>query len=103
MGISVIQTGPPETVVELTGAINQESVPDIRKRLLKIVHGHRGARIKLDFSDVSEIDISGVAMLVEMVRLLSRTGVGLQLINPNEDIRRMIRLTRLDDAFDIAR
>lgn len=101
MGIRVIQNGPPETVVELAGSINRDSVPEIRKKLLKIIHSDRSPRMQLDFTNVSDIDISGVAMLVEMMRLLSRAGVALELRNLSEEIKRMIRLTRLDVAFNI--
>ena len=56
--------------------------------------------IVLDMSQVEFVDSSGLGVLVSMVKQLS--GVGeIKLANPGKAVLEMLRLTRMDNVFDI--
>lgn len=88
-----------ETVVELEGVFDREAAPAMRKTLLKIARKSEVKGLVIDLSRVSAVDTSGIAVLVEIVRLLSQKDRTMRLIGLVDSVRRMIRLTRLDQIF----
>ena len=94
---------PDGLLIELTAdQLNRESVPEIRRDLFKTVRKKRVHKVVLDLSRVSRMDTAGVALLVELLDLLDRRNVKLELSGVNEGNRRMIRLARLDQVFTIS-
>lgn len=90
-----------ELLVKLDGALDWGTVPEIRKKLLKVSR-RKGIKILVaDFSRVSDMDTAGVAMLLEVMRALSRKDGQLQLAGLSENIQQIIRLARLDQVFQI--
>jgi anti-anti-sigma factor len=74
----------------------------------KIVRGHEttllcvaveqyGRNIILDLSEVDAIDSAGVGALIS----LQAAGIYLQLMDPSEAIREVLRVTELDSVFEI--
>ena len=57
---------------------------------------HRGVVI-LDLAEVDVIDGGGLGLLVS----LRARGISLKLLNPSKHVRDVLRLTRLDRAFEI--
>ncbi|HLJ88381.1 MAG TPA: STAS domain-containing protein [Candidatus Angelobacter sp.] len=53
--------------------------------------------IVLDFCEVEAIDAAGIGALV----VLQAAGIYLKLINPNEQIRGVLKLTKLDTIIEI--
>ncbi len=64
-------------------------------RLLCVAIGSSEAII--DLTAVESIDAAGVGMLVS----LQAAGIYLTLLNPNEAVGRVLRLTGLDSVFDV--
>ena len=56
----------------------------------------------IDLSQVSNLDTAGIALMVEVLRVLSSNGGTLRLTGLNRNAVKMIRLSRLDSAFDMA-
>ena len=98
------QTERPEKdkiSVKLEGSLNRLSVPQIRKGLLKAA-GQKGIKsMEIDLSRVSNMDTAGIALMVEVLRVLADNGGKLRLNGLNENAVKMIRLSRLDSVFDI--
>jgi anti-anti-sigma factor len=87
--------------IELEGPVDLMAVPRLRKRLLATVRKNEVNEIHIDFSRVTLLDTSGVAMLVEIWRSLAgRNGV-VRLTGLGENARRLIHLARLDQIFAI--
>lgn len=56
-----------------------------------------GRSVILDLSRVDAIDASGIGVLVS----LQAAGIYLKLMNPTEQVREILRLTKLDSIFEI--
>lgn len=85
--------------IELGGRVDFNMVPDLRKRLMKVVKNRAHHTVELDFSHVTHVDTSGIAMLVELSRLATSNAGELRLKGLSEQARKMIRLARLDQIF----
>jgi anti-anti-sigma factor len=86
--------------VKLGGALDRETVPDIRKHVLKVTRKKDTGDITVDLSEVSAIDTAGLALLVEVFVDLCGRGRSLRLEGANERVERMIRLADLDRLFE---
>lgn len=85
----------------LDGSLDFNTVPDLRKGLLKALRKISAPAVELDFSRVSKVDTSGIAMLVELNRIAVSKGGKVSLTGMNNQVRRMMRLARLDQIFPL--
>lgn len=87
-------------VVKLRGVLDRETVPGVRKALFRLLKAGQIRDLRIDLAEIKKIDTSGVAMLVEVLRVISaRRGI-VRLTNPSETANRMIQLARLNGIFD---
>jgi anti-sigma B factor antagonist len=87
------------TVVAFEGDVDLDSSPAARKVLLECVKLRRS--IVVDMSEVSYIDSSGVASLVESLQAARKAGLGFALVTVSESAMRVLQLARLDQVFPI--
>jgi len=87
--------------IQLEGPVDMETVPGIRKTLLGPTRKTEIREIHIDFSRVTVLDTSGIAMLVEVWKGLARGGRVLRLTGLSEKARMLIQLARLDRVFEI--
>ena len=85
--------------VSLAGEIDLDRAPDIRRLLLDCVK--RQLDVLVDLSEVSYIDSSGIASLVEALQWAKRRGTDLCLIAVSPEALRVFELARLDKVFAI--
>ena len=86
-------------VISLEGDVDLSSSPEARAVLLKGVE--QGHSVLVDMSEVSYIDSSGVASLVEAFQNARRKGTGFALVAVSESAMRVLNLARLDKVFTI--
>ncbi len=86
-------------VVSLAGEIDLDRAPDIRRLLLDCVK--RQLDVLVDLSEVSYIDSSGIASLVEALQWAKQRGTDLCLIAVSPEALRVFELARLDKVFAI--
>ena len=86
-------------VVSLTGEIDLDRAPDVRRLLLDCVK--RKLDVLVDLSEVSYIDSSGIASLVEALQWAKQRGTDLCLIAVSQEALRVFELARLDKVFAI--
>ncbi len=86
-------------VIRLAGNVDLEHAPEIRQRLLDAVAG-RGD-IFVDLSEVTYIDSSGIACLVEALQAARNHGANLGLVAVSRQAMRVLELARLDMVFSI--
>jgi anti-sigma B factor antagonist len=86
-------------VVRLAGEIDLDRAPDIRRLLLDCVK--RQLDVLVDLSEVSYIDSSGIASLVEALQWARQRGTDLCLIAVSPEALRVFELARLDKVFAI--
>jgi anti-sigma B factor antagonist len=87
--------------VQLEGPVDMMTVPTIRQTLLGFARRKKIKELHVDFSRVTLLDTSGVAMLVEVWKGLAREGGVLRLTGLSEQARRLMQLARLDHVFEI--
>lgn len=87
------------TIVDVTGDIDMETSPSLRKTLLDSLKNT--SRLFLNLHDVRYVDSSGIASLVEVLKEARRTEKRLVLVGLNEAVREVLQLTRLTKIFEI--
>ncbi|WP_135075672.1 STAS domain-containing protein [Terasakiella sp. SH-1] len=86
-------------IFELEGDVDLETSPQLREALLTEVNA--GKSIVVSMADVSYIDSSGIACLVEAYQTGRRTSAGFALANISDKAIRVFQLARLDKIFTI--
>ena len=87
--------------IQLEGPVDLRTVPAIRRVLLSPAKKREINEICVDFSRVTALDTSGVAMLVEIWRGLAQRNGVLRLSGLTENAKRLIQLARLDQLFEM--
>ncbi len=86
------------TVIHLAGCIDHRTVPDARRQILAKLLGDD---LDIDLGDVTQIDTSGLATLVEALQAARRGGRKVHLVHVKDPVRAMLRLAHLEDVFSI--
>ena len=81
------------------GRITTENSGDMRRALNQALRA-KPATVSVDLSDVSYIDTSGLATLVEAARIARGQGTRLLLGGMKEQPRYLFEITHLDRFFD---
>ncbi|MEO5373386.1 MAG: STAS domain-containing protein [Alphaproteobacteria bacterium] len=87
------------TVVSLSGEIDLQTSPDVRRFLLKSLS--QGKSLVVDMSAVGYIDSSGIASLVEAYQTARKMGLRFALAQVGPSAMRVFQLARLDRVFTI--
>ncbi len=88
-----------QDVVRLAGSVDLEHSPNIRRRLLDAVA--KRVDVFVDLSEVSYIDSSGIACLVEALQAARNHNANLGLVAVSRQAMRVLELARLDMVFSI--
>lgn len=86
-------------IISPHGEIDLHHSPKLREQVLKDLN--RGQSVLVDMSDVSYIDSSGIATLVEGLQHAKGRKLGFGLVGIGEGVMQVIKLTRLDQVFPI--
>jgi anti-anti-sigma factor len=86
------------TVLRLAGELDLLSVPRLRMRFADVVRRSEGD-VVLDMGDVTFIDSTGLAAMLNALRRLTRARRRLVVACADGPVLRMLRLTRLDGTF----
>ncbi|MDH5488646.1 MAG: STAS domain-containing protein [Rhodospirillaceae bacterium] len=98
MEISVSETAGVN-VVALSGEIDLQTSPKLRGELLGLIANKKP--LVVEMSDVSYIDSSGVASLVEAFQTARSKNLGFSLAAIGDAPLRVLKLARLDGVFVI--
>ncbi len=88
-------------IVGLSGEVDMSTSPDARKAFLDLTVEKKTRRIIVDLSQVTYIDSSGLATLIECLQKTRSYGGQLRLFGLNDNIKDVFSLARLDTIFDI--
>lgn len=101
MGLTVDKEKTPNgLVIRVQGEVDLYSSPELRKVILKSIPS-AGGDLAIDLSEVSYIDSSGVATLVEGLRSARKNGSGFVLVMPSPAVMQVLELARLDSVFEV--
>jgi anti-sigma B factor antagonist len=87
------------TVVSPTGEIDLHCSGDLRIEITRLLD--RQENVLLDMGGVSYIDSSGIAAMVQSLSHARGLGRDFAVARPGEAVMRILRLTRLDNIFEL--
>ena len=88
-----------ESRISVTGRLVIESSPRVRASLMSAIRTVSSAVLVIDLSALSYLDTSGVATLLEAVRVASAQRVRLRVIGLTGEPRMLAQITELDVIF----
>ncbi len=100
MHISTRQSGNA-TIVDVSGDIDLYNSPEIRQALLGALKEKRASRVIVNLTAVKYIDSSGVASLVEGLKISRDLGSRFILCGLSEAASEVLELSRLIKVFEV--
>ena len=100
MQISTRQSGDA-TIVDVVGDIDLYNSPDVRKVLLEALKEKRSPRVIINLKGVKYIDSSGVASLVEALKVSRNLNSRFILYGLSPAAREVLELSRLIKVFEV--
>ena len=91
-----------EAVINLSGRLDLNTSPNLRKTALKLYLKGQCKNLTIDFANVSYIDTSGLATLVEILVTAKERCAQLTLSGLNENVRYLLDVNGLTRFFRIA-
>jgi anti-sigma B factor antagonist len=100
-GLTVLVRHEPDYVlVTVAGEVDFASAAGLRERLFTLASA--GRPLVADLDRVSFIDAAGLGVLAAAARQAAANGASLRVVCARRQIRRLFRLTRLDQAVPVA-
>jgi len=90
-------------LVYLSGRVDIESSPAFRKRLLALIEGRRAKRVSVDLFAITQIDSSGIATLIEALKIAHAYQTELTLQGLHDDLLRLFEFTGILSLFNGSR
>jgi anti-sigma B factor antagonist len=88
------------SIVAVDGEIHVSTAPEFSGALAATVESGR-VRLVLDLSGVLFIDSTGLSVLLNVLRRVTRAGGGMAVVCTNPTVLRLFEITQLDTTFDI--
>ncbi len=99
MEVEVLKKGSV-AILQISGDVDLYSSPRVREQIVNLID-KKNPNLLVNLADVTYMDSSGVATLVEALQLTNKKGGKLKLYNLGHAIRDVFELSRLDKVFDI--
>ncbi len=87
-------------LVSLGGRLTIDSSPELRNQLLAVLYGETLKSLVIDLSDVPYVDLSGVATLLETLRIARSRKTGLKLRGLHDRPSYLLEVTGLLSLFE---
>jgi anti-sigma B factor antagonist len=88
------------TVIAVEGEIHVSTAPEFSGVLSAAIESRRTLLV-LDLTGVMFIDSTGLSVLLNALRRVTRAGGAMALVCSNPTVLRLFEVTRLDSTFDI--
>lgn len=99
--IPAARTEGGAVVVSVRGEIDLQSSPELRTELLDLLAKHSPNRVVLNLTQVPYMDSSAIAVLVEMLQKVRKTGGKVYLSNLQPRVKGLLEIARLGTIFGI--
>ena len=87
-------------VASLYGRIDIDSSPAVRDQLIALLHAPHPSAVSIDLSGVTHIDSSGVATLIEALRIARNCDTELRLQGLHDRLHRLFEATGILSLFN---
>lgn len=91
---------PEPHILALEGDIDLHESPNVREALRALIEP-KPPRVYIDLSEVSYIDSSGIAVLIDALQRIQSYGGKLALFGIRANVRTVFEIARLDSVFRI--
>jgi len=102
LGINIVES-KDDALVYLSGRVDIESSPAFRKRLLALIEGRHAKRVSVDLFAITQIDSSGIATLIEALKIAHAYQTELTLQGLHDDLLRLFEFTGILSLFNGSR
>jgi anti-sigma B factor antagonist len=87
-------------LASLMGRIDIDSSPAVRDQLIALLHAPHPRTVSIDLSSVTHIDSSGVATLIEMLKIARNCKTELRLQGLHDRLQRLFEATGIISLFN---
>ncbi len=98
-GIDIVET-KDGALASLTGRIDMESSPALREQLIGLLHAPHSKTVSIDLSGVTHLDSSGVATLIEALKIARNCKTELRLQGLHDRLRHLFEATGILSLFN---
>ena len=102
LGINIVEN-KDGALVYLSGRVDIDSSPAFRNRLLALIEGRRAKRVSVDLFAITQIDSSGIATLIEALKIAHAYQTELTLQGLHDDLLRLFEFTGILSLFNGSR
>ncbi len=88
-------------IVSVRGEIDLQNSPELRTELLDMLVKHAPHRLVLNLAQVPYMDSSAIAVLVELLQKVRKTGGRIFLTNLQPRVKGLLEIARLGSIFGI--
>jgi anti-sigma B factor antagonist len=88
------------SILKITGDVDLYSSPQVRKEVVSLI-SKTNKNLLVDLAEVTYMDSSGVATLVEALQLTKKLGGKLRIFSLGNTVKDVFELSRLDKVFEI--
>ena len=89
-------------VASVKGEIDLHNSPQVRTQLLKFLEEQKPKKLVLNLAGVPYMDSSAIAVLVEALQKMRKTGGKIHLTNLQPRVKGLLEIARLDSIFVIS-
>src|SRR6188472_2412044 len=90
-------------VASLRGDIDLHNSPQVRTALLKFLDDNKPRKLVLNLGEVPYMDSSAIAVLVEALQKMRKTGGKVFLTNLQPRVKGLLEIARLDTIFVVVK
>ncbi|MBD3308732.1 anti-sigma factor antagonist [candidate division KSB3 bacterium] len=88
-------------IIEISGEVDLYSSPLVREKVLQTIQRQRPPLLLIELSQVTYMDSSGIATLVEGLQLSKDTQTRFLLVGLSQAVLEVFQLVRLERVFEI--
>src|SRR5439155_18021725 len=99
--VSSMRRAGDAAVAVLRGEIDLHNSPQVRNALLKFLDDNKPAKLVLNLGEVPYMDSSAIAVLVETLQKMRKTGGKVYLTNLQPRVKGLLEIARLDSIFGV--
>ena len=99
--VSSMRRAGDAAVAVLRGEIDLHNSPQVRNALLKFLDDTKPAKLVLNLGEVPYMDSSAIAVLVETLQKMRKTGGKVYLTNLQPRVKGLLEIARLDSIFGV--
>ena len=94
-----IRSGSKQVFVAVAGRVSVDSSPDLLSAFLELLRRSAAPVMLLDMSNVTYLDMSGLAILLEALKAARERSVKLRITGIGGEARNLVEIAQLDTIF----